>query len=173
MLAFPCVSITDALQPDATLSQILAAIADLGRCDFHWLDQCHVRRAHVAICCSLLSLVETGHVAERQCGQFVVIARKCAHVSEYAVLALLLWRALRSVPALRTKTLMVFGAVLVGCALFAASDEFHQTFVKSRTPSVRDVLLDVAGALLGLLIAASFARRHPKRFRATSHSELR
>lgn len=102
----------------------------------------------------------------------VVIARKCAHVSEYAVLALLLWRALRSVPALRTKTLMVFGAALVGCSVFAASDEFHQTFVKSRTPSVRDVFLDVAGALLGLLIAASFARRHPKRIRGTSHSEL-
>ena len=102
----------------------------------------------------------------------LVVARKCAHVGEYAVLALLLWRALRSVPALRTKTLMVYGAALVGCSLFAASDEFHQTFVKSRTPSVRDVLLDVAGAILGLLVAASFACRRPKRFRATSHSEL-
>lgn len=101
----------------------------------------------------------------------IVIARKCAHVSEYAVLALLLWRALRSVPALLTKTLMVYGAVLVGCSLFAASDEFHQTFVKSRTPSVRDVLLDVAGTLLGLLIGASFARHRPNRFPATS-SEL-
>src|SRR4030095_278705 len=102
----------------------------------------------------------------------LVVARKCAHVIEYTVLALLLWRALRSVPALRTKTLMVFGAVLLACALFAASDEFHQTFVQSRTPSVRDVLLDVAGALLGLLIAASFARCHPKKFRATTHSQF-
>jgi hypothetical protein len=99
----------------------------------------------------------------------LVVARKFAHVTEYAVLALLLWRALRSIPGLRAKMLMVFGAVLLGCALFAASDEFHQTFVKSRTPSVRDVLLDVTGALLGLLIGASFfARRHPKKFRATS-----
>jgi hypothetical protein len=102
----------------------------------------------------------------------LVVIRKCAHVTEYAVLALLLWRALRSVPALRTKMFLVFGAVLVGCAVFAASDEFHQTFVKSRTPSVRDVLLDVAGAFLGLLIGVSFARRHPRRFRATSHSEF-
>ena len=102
----------------------------------------------------------------------LVVARKCAHVTEYAVLALLLWRALRSVPVLRTKTLMVFGAVLLGCALFAASDEFHQTFVKSRTPSVRDVLLDVTGALLGLLIGASFARSHPKKFRATTHNQV-
>jgi VanZ family protein len=102
----------------------------------------------------------------------LVVARKCAHVMEYTVLALLLWRALRSVPTLCTKTLVVFLAVLLGCALFAATDEFHQTFIKSRTPSVRDVLLDVAGALLGLLIGASFARRHPKKFRATSHSQF-
>ena len=102
----------------------------------------------------------------------LVVARKCAHVTEYAVLALLLWRALRSVPGLRAKMLMVFGAVLLGCALFAASDEFHQTFVKSRTPSVRDVLLDVTGALLGLLIGASFARCHLRNFRATTHNQV-
>jgi VanZ family protein len=98
----------------------------------------------------------------------LVVARKCAHVTEYAVLALLLWRALRSVPTLRPKGLVVFGAVLLGCALFAASDEFHQMFVKSRTPSVRDVLLDVGGAFLGLLIGAAFARRHQKKSRATA-----
>jgi len=100
----------------------------------------------------------------------LVVARKCAHVTEYAVLALLLWRAFRSVPTLGRKTLTVFGAVLLGCALFAASDEFHQTFVKSRTPSIRDVFLDVGGALLGLLIGATFARRHPKKFQSTAVS---
>jgi glycopeptide antibiotics resistance protein len=102
----------------------------------------------------------------------LIVARKCAHVTEYMVLGLLLWRALRSIPTLRTKTLMVFGAVLMGCALFAASDEFHQRFVKSRTPSVRDVLLDAGGALLGLMIGSSFARRAPKKFRAISHSQF-
>jgi VanZ family protein len=103
----------------------------------------------------------------------LVVARKCAHVTEYAVLALLLWRALRSVPLLRTRTSIVFGAVLLGCALFAASDEFHQMFVKSRTPSVRDVLLDVTGALLGLLIGATFfAPHHPKKLRATTNNQV-
>ena len=102
----------------------------------------------------------------------LVVMRKSAHVTEYAVLALLLWRALRSIPILRAKTLMVFGAVLLGSALFAVSDEFHQTFVKSRTPSVRDVLLDVAGALLGLLIGAGFARRHAKRRRGMTVSQF-
>src|SRR4029077_9862676 len=102
----------------------------------------------------------------------LVFVRKCAHVIEYAVLALLLWRALRSVSLLRTKTLMAFGAALLGSALFAASDEFHQTFVRSRTPSVRDVFLDVAGALIGLLIGASFARRHFKKRRGAAHSQF-
>jgi VanZ family protein len=101
-----------------------------------------------------------------------VFMRKCAHVIEYAVLALLLWRALRSLPILRGKTLMVFGAVLLGCAMLAASDEFHQVFVKSRTPAVRDVVLDVTGAVLGLLISASFVRRHPEKFRATTHNQV-
>jgi VanZ family protein len=102
----------------------------------------------------------------------VVVVRKSAHAIEYAVLALLLWRALRSVPTVRTRTFVVFGAVLLGCALVAVSDEFHQTFVKSRTPSVRDVLLDVGGAFLGLMICATFARRHPKTFRATTDCRL-
>jgi len=102
----------------------------------------------------------------------LVFARKCAHVSEYAVLALLLWRALRSSPALHMKIPILFGAVLLGCALFAASDEFHQAFVKTRTPSVRDVLLDVTGALFGLLIVARFADRSLKESRRATQSQF-
>ena len=98
--------------------------------------------------------------------------RKCAHMAEYAILALLLWRALRSGSAPRAKISMLFGAVLLGCAVVAASDEFHQSFVKSRTPAVRDVLLDIAGALFGLLIGASFAHRRPKETRSTTQSEF-
>jgi VanZ family protein len=89
----------------------------------------------------------------------LVVTRKCAHVAEYAILALLLWRALRSVPVLSTKAPVLFGAALLGCAVFAASDEFHQTFIKSRTPSVRDVFLDIGGAFVGLLIGTTFTRR--------------
>jgi hypothetical protein len=95
----------------------------------------------------------------------LVVVRKCAHVTEYAILALLLWRALRSVPVFNTKMSILFGAVLLGCAAFAASDEFHQTFIKSRTPSGRDVLLDIAGALVGLLIAVSFTQRDSNKSR--------
>ena len=100
----------------------------------------------------------------------LVVARKCAHAMEYAILALLLWRAFRSVPVLHAKIWMLFGAALLGCAVFAASDEFHQRFIKSRTPSVRDVFLDVAGALVGLLIGASFTHRDRKKSRRISQT---
>ncbi len=93
----------------------------------------------------------------------IVVVRKCAHVTEYAILALLLWRAFRTVPLLHAKPSILFAAALLGCAVFAASDEFHQTFIKSRTPSVRDVFLDVAGALVGLLIGLSFTQRDRKK----------
>src|SRR5258705_1972958 len=104
----------------------------------------------------------------------IVFMRHCAHVGEYAVLAFLMWRALRwgISASMRMRMPTLYAVVLLGCALFAASDEFHQTFVKSRTPSVRDVLLDVTGALLGLLIGASFARRHLRNFRATTHNQV-
>ena len=102
----------------------------------------------------------------------LIVMRKSAHVSEYAILALLLWRALRSDPTLCTKTSMLFGTVLFACAIFAASDEFHQSFVRSRTPSVRDVILDVTGAVLGLLIGAIFVHRDSKKVRSTSESQF-
>ena len=90
------------------------------------------------------------------------LIRKLWHISEYAILALLLWRALYSGPTPRTKTPILFGAVLLACAVFAVGDEFHQSFVRSRTPSGRDVLLDSAGALLGALICAAFSQRAKK-----------
>jgi VanZ family protein len=100
------------------------------------------------------------------------VIRKCAHVTEYAILALLLWRVLRSGITLRMRMSMLFGAVLLACAVFAASDEFHQSFVKSRTPSVRDVLLDVAGALFGLLIGAAFAQYRTKNAETDAQSDV-
>lgn len=98
--------------------------------------------------------------------------RKCAHVTEYAILAFLLWRALRSSPTPCLKMSTLFGAALLACLLLAASDEFHQSFVKSRTPSARDVLLDTAGAALGLLVCASFAHGRRKRARSPAESHL-
>jgi len=82
----------------------------------------------------------------------VFIARKCAHVAEYSVFALLLWRALRK-PAknvARPWNWREAGLALLLVALYAASDEFHQLFVATRTPRLHDVALDTLGGAAGL-----------------------
>ena len=90
----------------------------------------------------------------------VVMVRKCAHLAEYAVLALLLWRALHKppkpdAPPWRWSSA---GLVLALVALYAASDEIHQAFVPSREGCFTDVLLDTAGGAIGLLCLWAIGR---------------
>ena len=84
--------------------------------------------------------------------QFCV--RKTGHVSVYAVLAWLFWRARRKpVPANpRPWCWREAGIAVAFAALFAMTDEWHQSFVPSRDGSVWDVLLDTAGATLGMVL---------------------
>ncbi len=77
--------------------------------------------------------------------------RKMAHLTEYAVLGALLWRALRGSFSATRNGLLATVAFLVA-AVFAASDEFHQSFIPSRTASPRDVMIDICGVIVGLLI---------------------
>lgn len=82
--------------------------------------------------------------------------RKTAHLTEYAILAILLFRALQATAGPRLGAWgwrAPFLAWLLAAA-FAASDEYHQTFVESRGPSGRDVLIDAAGAAMGLAFIA-------------------
>ena len=84
------------------------------------------------------------------------ILRKCAHVGEYAVLGLLLLRAATLMTNFKRSIPIRYLSLLGVCLLVAATDEFHQTFVGSRDASVRDIMIDSAGAILGLLIGAIF-----------------
>jgi VanZ family protein len=91
--------------------------------------------------------------------------RKLGHLIEYAILAALLWRALRGTLT-STRNLAIASVVFVVSALFAASDEFHQSFIPSRTASSKDVMIDICGTLVGLFICWIFgrARRAPRIF---------
>ena len=72
--------------------------------------------------------------------------RKIAHFCEYAVLGVLLLRALG-------RELL---AIPAGIA-YAATDELHQHFVAGRHAAVRDVAIDAAGVLAGVLLLQSRA----------------
>lgn len=81
--------------------------------------------------------------------------RKCAHFSEYAFFALLVRRTLTHAlcRGLSTWSWRLFGAVVGLVFLYASSDEFHQSFVPTRTPAIKDVMIDTAGGTVGLLAA--------------------
>jgi VanZ family protein len=78
-------------------------------------------------------------------------------VFEYSVLSVLLFRAVRA-PAQGWNIRWAATALFLA-AVFAAFDEFHQTFVPSRGPSVWDVLLDTAAAAAVQLILWLWLRR--------------
>jgi VanZ family protein len=83
--------------------------------------------------------------------------RKLGHLTEYAILAALLWRALRvSLIGTRWKAAGLAFLFAVGYAFF---DEFHQSFIPSRTSSIDDVAIDTCGALCAIAICLLFAQR--------------
>ena len=74
-------------------------------------------------------------------GTWDLVLRKLAHLAEYAILGALLCRALRRP-----------GVAIAVAALYAASDEIHQSFVEGRHGAVLDVGIDTLGALVGVLL---------------------
>lgn len=76
------------------------------------------------------------------------IVRKCAHFTEYFILYMLLYNAIKE--NFSFKKALLFS--IIGVFLYASSDEFHQSFVPGRGPSFRDVCIDTSGGLLALVI---------------------
>jgi VanZ family protein len=86
-----------------------------------------------------------------------IVLRKLAHVTEYAVLTALWWRALRGI-GLRFPLALAIGISLG----YAATDEFHQTFVDGRTGTPVDVLIDSIGiAITAIAITLRRLRATP------------
>jgi len=74
-------------------------------------------------------------------GAWDTVLRKGAHITEYAILGALLYRALGR-EAL---------ALAIGIA-YAATDELHQHFVRGRHASPIDVGIDAVGLALGMIV---------------------
>jgi VanZ family protein len=78
------------------------------------------------------------------------LIRKSAHLTEYGILSALAFRALRGQQE-SWKPRWAIGAILLATCL-ASIDEFHQTFVPSRTGTWHDVVLDAAGATVAQIL---------------------
>lgn len=97
---------------------------------------------------------------EEQVHKLVTVARKGAHVTEYAILAILFWRAVaqpkwRDPEPWNWKLAM---ASILFVALYAATDELHQSTVPNRQGSAWDVLIDTVGAVIGILMLWRFRK---------------
>jgi VanZ family protein len=80
-------------------------------------------------------------------GGWDYVLRKLAHMTEYAILAVLLVRATGS-----------YAWALGLTVAYAASDEVHQLFVRGRHGSPLDVAIDAVGAVIGLAVVRTKLR---------------
>jgi VanZ like protein len=85
---------------------------------------------------------------------FDLLLRKLGHITEYAVLTLCWWRAVRGLGLARDNRTAIVLAVSISLT-YAVTDEFHQTFVQGRHGTPVDVLIDA----IGMTLAALYARR--------------
>lgn len=102
-----------------------------------------------------------GNISPETFRELNFAVRKSAHFFSYGLLsafAFFSWRA--SLPNLKPSSAWWSALALLLTLLAGSSDEIHQTFVASRTPSPRDVMIDMAGAVFfQLVIAWTMQRR--------------
>ena len=101
---------------------------------------------------------------DEQFEQIHFLVRKSAHFCSYGflgALAFFSWRA--TLPARPRWTLRWSMLALLVAVTAGSLDEFHQTFVPSRGPSLRDVLIDTVGAIFFQLAIALWVRWRDKR----------
>ena len=84
--------------------------------------------------------------------QFIV--RKSAHFIGYMILGILASGLILQYENINKKYPLAF----LICVIYAISDEIHQLFVPGRAGQVRDVLIDSAGSLLGIILVMAFVK---------------
>jgi VanZ family protein len=98
------------------------------------------------------------NISEARLASIHLIIRKLGHVTEYAILAIFIRRAfVSSSRSFIQRNWFELGLLIIVC--YALLDEFHQSFVPSRTASIYDSAIDVVGGLTVLLIFKLCDRR--------------
>ncbi len=82
-------------------------------------------------------------------------ADKLGHAALYAVLGLLIMRAMRA----QARRVWPAVVALAGVAVFGAVDEWHQRLVPGRSTELADWLADMVGGAIGIACAATFKGR--------------
>ncbi|HEV2423382.1 MAG TPA: VanZ family protein [Terriglobia bacterium] len=83
--------------------------------------------------------------------------RKLAHLTEYGIFSLLIYASLLGTIDFEWRPRLALRAVVIA-ALYSLTDEYHQSFVTGRTPTIVDCGIDTAGAALATLIPYAWDR---------------
>ncbi len=86
----------------------------------------------------------------KELGFYDFIFRKAAHITEYLVLFILLIRAFCLSYNRYDKKILIYSILLA--TFYAISDEIHQKFVPGRHFAITDILIDMFGSFLGVLV---------------------
>ena len=78
------------------------------------------------------------------------VERKAAHMFLYFILVILLWLAIAPLVHGRRRQMAAPAAL---CAILASLDECHQLLVPGRSGQVRDVFIDLTGAVIALALS--------------------
>ena len=100
-------------------------------------------------------------------GEVNFFARKTAHVLQFVIYAILVWRGLRLAPAMETRPHRIIFWAVGSATVLAFASEGIQIFFPARSPLFSDVLLDVCGATAGILCALAL-HAIPKPIQATA-----
>jgi VanZ family protein len=91
------------------------------------------------------------HVSQASFATLHHLVRKCAHMTEYAIFAMLIYGSAAEPDPFRWRPRRALYSVLAA-AVYSVGDEFHQMFVPGRGPSLWDCGIDTIGAALGVLL---------------------
>jgi VanZ family protein len=113
-----------------------------------WLLDQLLQTLHVTVSSSTISVLNT-------------IVRKLAHLIEYCVLTLLLYRSLAREQLLRWRANLAFWSMGIAGS-YALGDEFHQLFVPGRRAAALDCGIDLLGAAFAMLLLHGCCRFFPR-----------
>ncbi|HTC46231.1 MAG TPA: VanZ family protein [Candidatus Aquilonibacter sp.] len=100
--------------------------------------------------------------------------RKSGHVVGYAILSILLFRAWRAtLPAMNdAKWTMRWASIaILGTAIVASLDEWHQSFIPSRTGKWQDVVLDTCAGIAAQILIVIWLKSFRKGARSRAFAE--
>ncbi|OGY09826.1 MAG: hypothetical protein A2700_01615 [Candidatus Blackburnbacteria bacterium RIFCSPHIGHO2_01_FULL_44_64] len=96
------------------------------------------------------------------------IIKKGAHITEYGILFVLLYRALFKTVSTTKRKLLIL--TLIGTILYAGSDEYHQSFVPGRHAALMDVGFDSFGGIISMFAVWKYLPKAPKKLKNLAKS---